>query len=203
MKTLNLETKNKEQELIKQYLEENASDILADKINNGVKITKDGKTLLSKKDLNGFMKFAADEAKKQAEKNAVYACIEDKVVFGWAIHYFEEDSIEGKLFNEDGTEFEQKIEKKPLPEAKIEVRKPQNTQTSLFDFIKEPEVQETKVETVKTEKMQYTFDSETGEVLSKEEIENSFDKHTMYILSSKLEGKLEMQWGVKWLKLKT
>ena len=193
MKTLNLETKNKEQELIKQYLEENASDILADKINNGVKITKDGKTLLSKKDLNGFMKFAADEAKKQAEKNAVYACIEDKVVFGWAIHYFEEDSIEGKLFNEDGTEFEQKIEKKPLPEAKIEVRKPQNTQTSLFDFIKEPEVQETKVETVKTEKMQYTFDSETGEVLSKEEIENSFDKHTMYILSSKLEGKLEIQ----------
>lgn len=203
MKTLNLETKNKEQEMIKQYLEENASDILADKINNGVKITKDGKTLLSKKDLNGFMKFAADEAKKQAEKNAVYACIEDKVVFGWAIHYFEEDSIEGNLFNEDGTKFEQKIDKKPLPEAKIEIRKPQNTQTSLFDFIKEPAVQETKVETVKTEKMQYTFDSETGEVLSKEEIENSFDKHTMYILSSKLEGKLEMQWGVKWLKLKT
>ncbi len=194
MKALNLETKNREQELIKQYLEENASDILADKINNGVKITKDGKTLINKKTLEDFMKYACEEAKKQAEKRAVYACVEDKVVFGWAIHYFEEDSIEGNLFNEDGTKFEQKIDKKPLPEAKIEVRKPQNTQTSLFDFIKEsPEVKETKVETVKTEKMQYTYDAESGEVLSKEEIEQSFDKHTMYILSSKLDGKLEMQ----------
>lgn len=194
MKTLNLETKNREQELIKQYLEENASDILADKINNGVKITKDGKTLINKKTLEDFMKYACEEAKKQTEKRAVYACVEDKVVFGWAIHYFEEDSIEGNLFNEDGTKFEQKIDKKPLQEAKIEVRKPQNTQTSLFDFIKEsPEVKETKVETIKTEKMQYTYDADSGEVLSKEEIEQSFDKHTMYILSSKLDGKLEMQ----------
>ena len=38
---LNLETKNKAQEIIKAYLEENARDILADKINNGVKIQKD------------------------------------------------------------------------------------------------------------------------------------------------------------------
>ena len=37
---LNLETKTKEQELIKQYLEENVSEILAEKINNGVKIVK-------------------------------------------------------------------------------------------------------------------------------------------------------------------
>ena len=33
---LNLETKNKEQELIKAYLEENASEALAEKSNNGV-----------------------------------------------------------------------------------------------------------------------------------------------------------------------
>ena len=32
---LNLETKNKEQEIVKAYLEENASEILAEKINNG------------------------------------------------------------------------------------------------------------------------------------------------------------------------
>ena len=38
---LNLETKNKEQEIIKEYLEENASETLADKINNGVKIQKE------------------------------------------------------------------------------------------------------------------------------------------------------------------
>ena len=68
MYKLNLETKTKEQELIKEYLENNVSDIVADKINNGVKITKDNKTLINKKDLTGFMKFATDEAKKQAEK---------------------------------------------------------------------------------------------------------------------------------------
>lgn len=65
---LNLETKTKEQELIKQYLEENVSEILAEKINNGVKIVKDNKTLINKKDLNGLMKYASSEARKLAEK---------------------------------------------------------------------------------------------------------------------------------------
>ena len=37
-----LETKNTQQEALKAYLEENASEALADKINNGVKIVKDG-----------------------------------------------------------------------------------------------------------------------------------------------------------------
>ena len=40
---LNLIAKRQEEKLIKQYLEENASDTLADKINNGVQIEKDGK----------------------------------------------------------------------------------------------------------------------------------------------------------------
>lgn len=51
------------------------------------------------------MKFAENEARKLAEKGANSACVEDSVVYGWAIHYFEEDSIEGKLYNEDGTEY--------------------------------------------------------------------------------------------------
>lgn len=37
---LNLETKTKEQELVKAYLEENASETLAEKINNGVPFQK-------------------------------------------------------------------------------------------------------------------------------------------------------------------
>ena len=68
MITLNLTAKGTEQELIKKYLEENASETLADKINNGVRIEKDGKTLINKKSLDGFMKYATDEAKKLAEK---------------------------------------------------------------------------------------------------------------------------------------
>ena len=105
MVTLNLTAVGAEQELIKKYLTENASDSLADKINNGIRIEKDGKTLISKKTLDGFMKYANEEARKLAAKGATSACVEDKIVYGWAMHYFEEDSIEGTLYNEDGTEY--------------------------------------------------------------------------------------------------
>ena len=87
---LNLETKTKAQELVKAYLEETASEILAEKINNGVRIEKDGKTLINKKTLDGFFKYASDEARKLALKSANSACVEDKTVYNWAIHYFEE-----------------------------------------------------------------------------------------------------------------
>ena len=112
MRTLNLETQNSAQQRIKEYLEQNASEVLAEKINNGVWIEKDGKKFLNKKTLDGFMSYATEEARKVAEKGAMSACIEDSVVFGWAIHYFEEDSIEGTLYNEDGTEY---AKPKPAP----------------------------------------------------------------------------------------
>ena len=127
---LNLEAKTKEQQRIKAYLEENTSDILAGKINNGVLIKKDGKILLNRKTMDGFMSFATEEARKQAEKGARYAMVEDAVVFGWAVHYFEEDSIEGTLFNEDGSEY--KTQPKPAakaPTAKAQP-KPQPTMPS-------------------------------------------------------------------------
>ena len=141
MITLNLTAKGTEQELIKRYLEENASEMLAEKINNGVRIEKDGKTLINKKTLEGFMKYATGEARKQAEKGASAACVRSDVVFGWAIHYFEEESIEGKLYNEDGTEY-----KAPKPVVKKTTtapastyttpvaKKPESDQLSLFDF---------------------------------------------------------------------
>lgn len=105
MAELNLTAKGTEQKRILAYLHENASDILIEKINNGTTIEKDGKTLINKKTLDGFMEFACEEARKQAEKGARSACIDDATVFGWAIHYFEEESIEGKLYNQDGTEY--------------------------------------------------------------------------------------------------
>ena len=81
---LNLEAKTPAEQKVKAYLEQNASEVLARKINEGVKIVKDGKTLLNKKTLAGFLKYACDEAKKQAEKGAQSACIYDAVVYGWA-----------------------------------------------------------------------------------------------------------------------
>ena len=141
---LNLETNSREQELVKAYLEENASETLAEKINNGTPFEKDEKTLINKKTLDGFMKYASDEARKLASKGANSACVEDKVVYGWAIHYFEEDSIEGTLFNADGTEYKPTPKSTPAQVRKVEAKKPEQRQATLFDFMEteksEPEV---------------------------------------------------------------
>ncbi len=133
MITLNLKTSNKAQEQIKEYLENNVSETLAEKINNGVKITKDNKNLVNKKDLDNFWSFATEEARKNAEKGARGAYVDNETVFGWAIHYFEEDTIEGNLYNEDGSEY--KVEK-PIPkvETKTQPKKPENKQATLFDL---------------------------------------------------------------------
>lgn len=133
---LNLEAKTPAEQKVKAYLEQNASEVLAHKINEGVKIVKDGKTLLNKKTLAGFLKFACDEAKKQAEKGAQSACIDDDTVYGWAVHYFEEDGIEGTLCNEDGTEYKAPMPKAaPLP-TKYEPPKPNpQPQLSIFDMV--------------------------------------------------------------------
>ena len=150
---LNLEAKTKEQQRIKAYLEENASDILAGKINNGVLIKKDGKILLNRKTMDGFMSFATEEARKQAEKGARYAMVEDAVVFGWAVHYFEEDSIEGTLYNDDGSEYKEPskaTKSKPVSAPS----KPKQAQISLFD---EPE--KTDIESPQEEKPQSKQDT--------------------------------------------
>lgn len=171
MPKLNLETKNKAQELVKAYLEENASAILADKINNGVRVQNDGKTLISKKTLDGFMTYATDQAKKQAEKSARSACIEDAVVYGWAVHYFEEDTIEGTLYNEDGTEYKpQKPAAKPKPTVSSPAPaapKPK-PQMSLFDMLDAPsEKQTTSSETEEPDEQDIPDDED--DVISEEE----------------------------------
>ena len=150
---LNLEAKTKEQQRIKAYLEENASDILAGKINNGVLIKKDGKILLNRKTLDGFMSFASEEAKKQAEKGAKCAMVEDDVVFGWAVHYFEEDSIEGTLYNDDGSEYKEPSKATKSKPASAP-SKPKQAQISLFD---EPE--KTDIESPQEEKPQSKQDT--------------------------------------------
>ena len=109
---LNLTAHNPAEEAIKAYLEQNASQALAEKINNGTPITKDGKQLVNRKTLDGFMKYAETEARKLAEKGAHFACVDHNTVFGWVIHYFEEEAIEGEIFNLDSTPY-----KKPTPTA--------------------------------------------------------------------------------------
>ena len=183
---LNLTTNCMEHTVLKEYLEENASATLADKINHGVFIEKDGKRLLNRKDLNGFMVYACDEARKLAAKGATSACLKSDIVFGWAIHYFEEDDIIGKLYNEDGSEYTppkpeyKPIQHAPAPTITSKSTPPKPKQFSLFDILteekkEEPIIEETplkdepveeQIEEPEEEPTELEVDKETGEVLS-------------------------------------
>ena len=138
MKELNLKANSPAEQKILEYLQNNASEALADKINNGTPFEKDGKPLINKKSLAGFMKYACDEARKLAEKGSNSACIEDSTVYGWAIHYFEEESIEGTLYTLDGEEYKPTVKVKSTQKSTYtpaSAPKPQNQQASLFDII--------------------------------------------------------------------
>lgn len=161
--SINLTATNFAEERIKAYLEENASSELANKINNGTPVQKDGQTLINRKTLTGFMRYATEEARKVAEKGSQYACVADSMVFGWAIHYFEEEAIIEKLYTASGEEYKtsptaktptekpkqapQKAKILPTPVQKptpvpvkkadpvpVPVKNIKNTQISIFDF---------------------------------------------------------------------
>lgn len=204
---LYLEAKNQTLKKVLEYLENNASETLADKINNGTPYEKDGKSLINKKDLVSFWKFATNEAHKLLEKNENCVCLDDPVVYGWAMHYFEEDTLVGTLYNPDGTKYEPPKKatttkttcplNKPLP--------PKPKEPTLFDLLstETPKEQEKlkeekpKAIEIKEEKQEQVvvqnnkkIDLETGEVLEKY---SSIDKHSMLILYDILGGELEVQ----------
>ena len=145
MAQLKLTANTPSEQRILEYLQNNASETLAEKINNGTPFEKDGKPLTNKKSLSGFMEYACGEARNLAAKDETAAYVEDSVVYGWAIHYFEEDSIEGTLYTLDGSEYipEKKSAHVSGQTAKTSVAsattpvvsKSQNKQESLFDMI--------------------------------------------------------------------
>ncbi len=145
MVQLKLTANTPSEQRILEYLQNNASETLAEKINNGTPFEKDGKPLTNKKSLSGFMEYACSEARNLAAKDETAACVEDSVVYGWAIHYFEEDSIEGTLYTLDGSEYipEKKSAHVSGQTAKTSVASatppivstPQNKQESLFDML--------------------------------------------------------------------
>lgn len=120
MNKLNLKANSDYEKAILDYLESNASDALAAKINSG------------QKTLQSCFDYIRGEAKKQAKGGC--AMISDAVVFGWAIHYFEEDSIEySKTAIADTKKGE--IEKAPVIEKKVD--KKANDNFSIFDLMGE------------------------------------------------------------------
>ncbi len=181
---LNLTAQNKQEELVLKYLQDNASETLADKINNGTPFEKDGKPLLNKKTLAGFMKYACDEARKLAEKGANSACIDDQTVYGWAIHYFEEESIEGTLYTIDGAEYKPTVKRveSNAVKAKPEPKKQENVQFSFFDNLSEQEVKEhetdnSSVDTEENEVIEQNGNDEQTPVVSNTPNGTFFEKY--------------------------
>ena len=119
---INLTAKGENQKLVLAYLEENASDVLVEKINSGKKTMED----------------CWDFIMKCAEKklNKKDGAIKDDVVFGWAVHFFEEDSILVKpKTQENGSKEPKKEEKEPV-KTKPEPKKSElDNQISLFDLV--------------------------------------------------------------------
>lgn len=78
MGRINKKAEGRNQELVLEYLEANASDVLVEKINEG------------KRTMADCWKYITDKARNKAKGNSV--AIEDAEVFGWAVHFFEESS---------------------------------------------------------------------------------------------------------------
>ena len=129
---LNLEAKTSNEKLILEYLSKNATEALVEKINSG------------KKTLAQCWAYIVSEARKLAQNNC--ACVEDATVFGWAMHFFEEDSIKAETYSsatpsdvktktiapKKAKKPKAKTEAKSQPKAKVKAI-PEG-QLSLFDF---------------------------------------------------------------------
>lgn len=77
---LKLTTKNETEKRVLEYLQANASEALAAKINAGTKT------------LAMAMSYAKEEARKIAKgESCLY--VDPETVYGWIIHYFEEEGI--------------------------------------------------------------------------------------------------------------
>ena len=169
---LNLVANTEPEKRILEYLQNNVSETLADKINNSTPFEKDGKQLINKKTLSDFMKYACDEARKLAEKGANSACIEDSVVYVWAIHFFEEESIVGTLYNPDGTEYKPVVKaviKPTVKPTKLET-KPKQVQWSLFDLVNET-AQESEVKDTANDTLTEEPDTDDEEFTEEEKLD--------------------------------
>ena len=106
MPKINLEAKTSNEKIILTYLTESASEDLAERINAG------SKTLAQ------CWNYIVSEAKKLAKNGC--ACVEDSTVYGWAIHFFEEDDIKGTSYNKAASGSVVTAKEKPSKTTKVE-----------------------------------------------------------------------------------
>lgn len=106
-------------EVFEKYIEENASDLIKEKIKSG------------KKTISGGINYVKSQAKEQAKNGC--AMIEDKVVFGWFMHYMEEDSIKDTEKVKAAVSVSKPVEsKKPYKASEPEML---TGQMNIFDFL--------------------------------------------------------------------
>lgn len=85
-----------------------------------------------KKTLNEMFDYIVSEANKQ--KNGNCACVDDDTVYGWAVHYYDEDNIEFKKVGNVKVDSNNKKEEKPISKKvkKEKVKNELEGQLSLF-----------------------------------------------------------------------
>lgn len=110
---LKLEAKNATEQRVLDYLGKNASETLVERINSG------------RKTIAGALEYAKEQARSMAN-GASCICVDDQTVFGWIIHFFEEDDVKQTVKN---------VQKKIISHGNEEQKKAknQNKQPRLSD----------------------------------------------------------------------
>lgn len=144
-----------EEHIIAIHLKEVISDNTAKKIINGVPVQMDGKTLINKKSIKTFLEYLGDEMYKQAaeqrksnkkgNKNWTALAKDGNYIIERALAYFDDDTIHGELFTEDGELFKNSPTTTPKNvvrsvQATTVTRKPEPPkpqQFTLFNFLEE------------------------------------------------------------------
>ena len=154
-----------EEHIIAIHLKEVISDKTAQKIINGIPVQKDGKDLINKKSIPTFLTYLADEMYKIAteqrknqskkdKKNWTTLAKDGNYIIERALAYFDDDTIEGELYEQDGKLYKPAPSKTPdnvvrTVQATTVTRKPEPPkpqQFTLFNFLeqtKETPVEET------------------------------------------------------------
>lgn len=203
MATLNLTATDSRQQTVLDHLIPIVSDTLAEKINNGVYIEKDGKRLLNKKDLSTFMTYATEQARKiynEQKSGSQAVCVLGDDIMSWAIHYFEEESIEGKLYNPDGTEYKppKPIAKtKPVTPAKVEPPKPKQQQASLWDMLEQTDKKTDTAQTDESGTVESTNNEEVTDQADDHEVVELSDNPTVDEIADNLQRAIDEKNGVK------
>ena len=130
---ISLEAKTHCEELMLKHIQENATEDLCARINAGCKT------------LAQCWNYIMSEAKKLAENGCV--CIEDSTVFGWGMHFFEEDEINGEAYS--------KAERAQVVKSESATAKPSNAAPASKSKPKPKKVEQASLD-------QFSFDSLFG-----------------------------------------